>query len=79
MTRPLRIAVDHDLCVGNAMCTAIAPQVFRLEDQYQASVADPGGDTLESVLEAAESCPVGAISVEDAETGAQLFPFPRPD
>ena len=74
MARKLRIRVDHATCVGNAMCEAIAPKVFRLNDTRQSEAVDPDGDTVEKILEAAESCPVSAIFVEDAETGEQLFP-----
>lgn len=74
MARKLRVRVDHATCVGNAMCEAIAPKVFRLNDNRQSEAVDPGGDTVEKILEAAESCPVSAIFVEDAETGEQLFP-----
>ena len=31
-------------------------------------------ENLSGILEAAENCPVSAITVEDAETGEQLFP-----
>jgi ferredoxin len=37
-------------------------------------VKDAAGDPEETVLEAAENCPVTAITVEDAETGEILFP-----
>ena len=74
MARNLRIRVDHATCVGNAMCEAIAPKVFRLNENRQSEAVDPAGDTVEKILEAAESCPVSAIFVEDAETGEQLFP-----
>ena len=74
MARKLRVRVDHATCVGNAMCEAIAPQVFRLNENRQSEAVDPAGDTVEKILEAAESCPVSAILVEDAETGEQLFP-----
>ncbi len=74
MPRKLRIRVDHDVCVGNAMCETIAPKVFRLNDNRQSEVADPGGDSVENILEAAENCPVSAIIVEDEQTGEQLFP-----
>ena len=74
MARKLRVRVDHAACVGNAMCEAIAPKVFRLNDNRQSEAVDPDGDTVEKILEAAESCPVSAIFVEDAETGEQLFP-----
>ena len=74
MARKLRVWVDHQTCVGNAMCETIAPKVFRLNDNRQSEAVDPAADTVEKILEAAESCPVSAIFVEDAETGEQLFP-----
>ena len=74
MARKLRVWVDHDVCVGNAMCETIAANVFRLNENRQSEAVDPAGDTVEKILEAAENCPVSAIFVEDAETGEQLFP-----
>lgn len=74
MARQLRIRVDHNKCVGNAMCVTIATQVFALNDNRQSEVVNPAGDTEEKVLEAADNCPVSAITVEDATTGERLFP-----
>jgi len=56
------------------MCETIAPKVFRLNENRQSEAANPEGDSVEKILEAAENCPVSAIFVEDAETGEQLFP-----
>jgi ferredoxin len=72
--RRLCIRVDYDRCVGSAICVRIAPGVFVLNDASQSSVRDPGGDSTEKVLEAAEGCPTMAILVEDEETGERLFP-----
>ena len=74
MAPKLRIMVDHNLCVGNAMCGTFAPKVFVLNDDRQSEVADPEGDTEANILEAAENCPVSAIMVVDEETGETLFP-----
>jgi ferredoxin len=74
LARKLRVWVDHQTCVGNAMCESIAPAVFRLNENRQSEVVNPEGDTEEKILEAAENCPVSAIFVEDAETGERLFP-----
>ena len=74
MARNLRIRIDHNACVGNAMCEAIATRTFRLNDNRQSEAVDPKGDSEALILEAAESCPVSAIIVEDADTGEQLFP-----
>ena len=74
MARKLRVSVDHDKCVGNAMCETYAPKVFVLNDDRQSTVADSNADTEENIMEAAEDCPVSAITVIDDETGETLFP-----
>ena len=74
MARKLRITVDHDVCVGNAMCETFATNKFALNDNRQSEAANPEGDSLDLILEAAENCPVSAIRVEDSETGETLFP-----
>ncbi len=74
MARKIRVSVDHDLCVGNAMCVTIATKAFTLNDDRKAVPADPDDDTEEVIMEAAENCPVAAITVTDAGTGEKLFP-----
>ena len=74
MAGNVQVSVDPNMCVGNAMCPHIAPKVFALNDDRQSQVINPEGDTREVILEAAEACPVSAISVVDTETGEQLFP-----
>ena len=74
MARKIAVSVDHDICVGNAMCITIATKAFELNDERQAVGANPDGDPEEVILEAAENCPVAAITVTDADSGEQLFP-----
>jgi ferredoxin len=74
VARKVRVWVDPQICVGNAMCESIATKTFRLNDNRQSEVINPEGDSVETILEAAENCPVSAIFVEDAETGERLFP-----
>ena len=74
MARKLKITVDLNVCVGNAMCETFATNTFALNDDRQSSVANPDGDPEDVVLEAADNCPVSAITVSDAESGEQLFP-----
>ncbi len=74
MARKLKITVNPNVCVGNAMCETYATHTFALNDDRQSSVINSAGDPEELVLEAAENCPVSAITVEDADTGEQLFP-----
>jgi len=56
------------------MCETYAPKVFVLNDDRQSTVADPNADTEENIMEAAQDCPVSAITVIDDETGETLFP-----
>ena len=56
------------------MCVSIATKALTLNDDRQAVPADVGADSEEIILEAAEQCPMAAISVTDEETGEQLFP-----
>jgi ferredoxin len=74
MPRRLRVTVDPERCVGNAMCVSVAPRTFALNAARQSEVVDPGGDLAEQVLQAASDCAVAAITVTDAETGERLFP-----
>ncbi|MBI3245954.1 MAG: ferredoxin [Deltaproteobacteria bacterium] len=72
--RQLRITVDQNKCVGSTTCLHTARSTFALDETGKSSVVNPHGDNEATVIEAAESCPVGAIIVEDAETGQRLFP-----
>ncbi len=74
MPRKLKITVDTNVCVGNATCEIFASNTFALNEDRQSMVTNPDGDPEEKVLEAAENCPVSAITVADAETGETLFP-----
>lgn len=68
------IEVDQNLCIGAAPCTAMAAQTFALDEAGKAGVlATADGDDQDTILNAARSCPVGAIRIKDA-TGKQIFP-----
>ena len=69
----MRVRVDRDLCIGVGNCVAIAPTVFKLDEENKAVVLEPASVDDDALLEAAESCPVQAIILEDDE-GRQLYP-----
>ena len=52
----------NESCIGCGTCTGVAPDVFEMNDEGLSSVI---GDDVDSAKEAAESCPVEAIEVED--------------
>jgi ferredoxin len=67
MSHSFCIQVDLDKCVGSRICVAIAPKVFRLSEDGQASVVDAGGDIIGNIRMAEEACPVSAIAVKEVD------------
>jgi len=63
-----RIVVDRQLCSGFCSCVDAAPEVFELDRSGIASLLVSETDNA-GVLEAAGSCPRGAISIFDADSG----------
>lgn len=57
--------VDEELCIGCGLCQDTCPDVFLLEDDGLAHVINesPGPELYAEVREAAEVCPVEAISI----------------
>jgi ferredoxin len=68
-----KIVVDRDLCIGAAPCVVVAPGVFQLDDENKAYIVDSKAADNETLLLAAQSCPVAAIFLYD-ETGRQVYP-----
>jgi len=50
-------------CIATKACINRAPGVFELDEQRMSRVHNPDGEDLETILEAAEACPTGAITV----------------
>lgn len=73
-TKIKKVVVDRNVCIGSSTCVVIAPDGFEL-DAENISVPKPGAELLDDdlLLMAAKSCPVGAISLYDAE-GNKIFP-----
>lgn len=62
----MKTKVRKDECIGCGACQAIAPEVFEIEDDGLACVKGEITDSnKEDVIDASESCPTGAIKVED--------------
>lgn len=69
-----RVEVDRSVCIGSGMCIGSAPNDFKLDSGRQSHPTADLLDSSEAIMEAAESCPVEAISIVAVESGETLFP-----
>lgn len=61
----MRLSVDHELCMGHAMCVLAAPDLFALNDEEK---SEPIGDVVPPAQEHAARdaellCPENAITI----------------
>jgi ferredoxin len=68
------VEVDRSLCIGSAQCVDRAPHAFRLDTARQSHPLSADMDAAEPVLEAAETCPVEAITITLLGSGEPVFP-----
>lgn len=74
----MKVKVDRNLCIGCGTCCAIAPKTFELDQEGKSTIKRKDGiktsdqtnfseinDTEENITNAAQSCPVNAIIVEN--------------
>lgn len=63
----MNVKVNKDVCIGCGACAAIAPDMFELEDDGLAAfkAEEVEKNKHEDILDAADSCPTGAIEVEE--------------
>lgn len=64
-----RIKVDFDLCESNAMCEALAPDVFELDDDdfLQLNTDEVTDENRQRVEQAVAACPRAAISLVEED------------
>ncbi|KUH33984.1 ferredoxin [Thermococcus celericrescens] len=64
-----KVKIDQDVCIGDAICASLCPDVFEMGDEGK---AQPIVEVIEDealyncAVEAAEACPVSCITVEEA-------------
>ncbi len=62
----MKAVVDQEICTGCGLCPDTCPEVFEMEgDVARAKVDVVPAEVEDTCREAAESCPVEAISIEE--------------
>ncbi|WP_203335672.1 ferredoxin [Nocardioides limicola] len=63
----MKIKVDFDACESNALCEAMAPAHFQLDDDDYLQILDEqvSPEELDNVRRAVAACPRAAISLEE--------------
>ena len=64
----MKVKVDFDLCESNALCEALAPEVFELDDDDFLVIKkeDIDADDEAAVRRAVAACPRAAISLDES-------------
>ena len=73
-TTQWRVEIDGDLCIGSGGCVLRAPDAFELDAARQSCVRHELLAASDQILDAAENCPVEAISIRDESDGHLVFP-----
>ncbi len=78
MRRPA-VHVDAELCVGSGQCALYCPEVFEIvDDVARVQEPHPPERHRDDVGDAADACPVQAITVATADAPGGRAVSPRP-
>jgi len=62
----MRVRIDQEACVGDETCVSICPEIFKMEGEVAVTIMEEvPPDLQESCREAADACPVEAITIEE--------------
>jgi ferredoxin len=62
----MRVEWDESRCALSALCTGLAPDVFRVDEDARLAISGAIDDEQrQAVQDAADSCPTQAITVAD--------------
>lgn len=63
----MKATVDQEICIGCGLCTSLCSDIFDMNDEglAHAIVDTISEDSLSEAEDAKDSCPVGAIEIEE--------------
>lgn len=67
-----RARVDRSRCYSYGRCLETLPEVFELDEDGTA-LARPVDVPLQALIEVADTCPLSAISVVEADAGEVVY------
>ena len=61
----MKVKADYDLCEANAMCEALAPDVFEIDEDDNLQILDDEvtDENRQRVEQAVAACPKAALSI----------------
>ena len=62
--RRMQIKIDESRCIGCGLCAAAVPEVFAIVGRVSTAVGAPEKSRESRVFDAANGCPVNAISAK---------------
>ncbi|MEA2254839.1 MAG: 4Fe-4S single cluster domain of Ferredoxin [Solirubrobacteraceae bacterium] len=57
--------VDRHACIGSGNCLDIAPEAFQFDDDDKAYFVESSSPDRETLIDAQQACPAGAIQLRD--------------
>ena len=65
----MKVKVNKDACIGCGACAAICDEVFEINDEglSESKVEEVKEELQDEVRDAADSCPTGAIVIEEGQ------------
>ena len=61
----MKAIVDQDTCTGCGLCSETCPEVFEVDDVAKVIATPVPAAAEETAQQAAEDCPVEAITIEE--------------
>ncbi len=62
----MKAIVDPETCIGCTLCVQVCPEVFKMENDKAVAFVDKVAEAaMDSCKDAADQCPVNAITVKE--------------
>ncbi|MGH2344746.1 MAG: ferredoxin [Chloroflexota bacterium] len=70
----MKFRISRAACIGNGRCVDVAPELFALDHFNKAIIVNAAGSDEDTIMDAAQACPVQAVIVE-SDSGGRIYPL----